>query len=291
LRTFWTWVLLAAWTFLVTFGLVTLISPPWLVALSQRGEKSEGQAYRHYGDTALKQGNYRLAIAQYLYALKIRADQPDVCVNLAMAYLKSGNTRLGEATLLQAAGMNPSPGLQAMISIRLGELSEIEHRDDEAIQHYEVARDQEASPELVYEKLGTLYLRKEDYHRALDVFEKLLAEQIDSLLPYRNMLRRTRELAQDDPELQGWLDSEGRGERAGADWGRFDLPSIRKMQATSPEVAKTHNHLGLICFRLGDRQGAIRHFEQSQSIWPGNVDAVRNLQIIRSERARSGSGG
>jgi tetratricopeptide (TPR) repeat protein len=282
-------VLLSAWAVLMTFGVIVVINPVELQRLSQGGQEAEAQACRLYGDNELKKGNVRLAISQYLHSLEIHANQPDVCVNLALAYLKTGNVRLAENALHQAAGLNPTAGLQAMISVHLGEVSEADGHPDEAIRHYEEALSLGARPDLVHQRLGTLYLGMGDLGHALDAFQRVLAEQSDSLRPYQEMLRRTEELAQEDPEAGRWLETAGRSELSQADWNRFDLKSIRQMQAIDPEIAKTHNHLGLILYRLGDRTAAIRHFEQSLAIWPRNTDAVRNLQIIRSESTGSGS--
>lgn len=288
-RTFYTWVLLSAWAVLMLFGLIVVINPPQLQRLAQGGKEAEAQANRLYGDNELKKGNLKLAISQYLRSLEIYDQQPDVCVNLALAYLKSGNVRLAENTLRRAEALDPSPGQRAIISVHLGEVSEADGHPDDAIRHYEEALRQGARSDLVHQKLGTLFLKLGDLERACQAFERVLAEQSDSLRPYREMLRRTEEVARDEPEAERWLQTAGRQEFSPSDWNRYDLESIRHMQATDPEIAKTHNHLGLILYRQGDRAGAIRHFEQSLAIWPRNPDAVRNLQILRSAPGAGGS--
>ena len=65
------------------------------------------------------------------------------------------------------------------------------------------------------------------------------------------------------------------------DLARYDLEIVRRMQESDPEIAKTHNHLGLIHARLGNTGEAIKQFQRSLQIWPDNVDAKRNLQLLK----------
>ena len=288
-RGFWTWVLLTIWIVLMAFGAVSMTNPEWLEGAKQGGKEAGARAYRHYGDAELEKSNYKLAIAQYLRALEIRSDQPEVLVNLSIAYLKLGDLSRGKNALLRAARMEATPGTRSFIALYLGDVSERENRADEAVGYYREALSLGARPKLVYRKLGALYLRNKDHASARDAFEKSLREQTDPLLPYREMLSRSRERAEKDPEIQRWPQTEGGPELSETDWARYDLQSIHQMHATDPEIAKTHNHLGLISYHMGDLETAIRHFEGSLAIWPGNADAVRNLQVLKSELARAGS--
>lgn len=288
-RTLWTWALLSVWSALMLLGAVSLAKPEWLESAARGGRRAEAHAYRHYGDNELKKGNFKLAIAQYLHALEIRPDVPEVLVNLGVAYLRLGDLPHAKSALLRAARLETSAGTQSAIALTLGEMSEREGSADDAIRHYQEALSLGARPSPVYQKLGTLYLRNRHYEGAQEAFEKILEQQTDPLQPYRDMLHRSRERAEEDAETQQWLQTDGSQEPGEADWARYDLESIRQMHTSDPEIAKTHNHLGLISYHIGDLERAIYHFEQSLTIWPNNTDAVRNLRILKSERGRPGS--
>jgi tetratricopeptide (TPR) repeat protein len=276
---------MSVWVVLIGFGVVSMTSPEWLERAARRGRAAEAQAYRHYGDNELKKGNLGLAIAQYLHSLKILPDQPEVCLNLGIAYLRSGDLSRAESSLQRASQVEITAGLESFVSLHLGEIGEQRGRDAEAIRYYHEALRQGARADLVYRKLGMLYLSREEYLSAREAFEATLREQTDLLLPYREMLRRAREDAEEDAEIRQWLEAEEAREPDEGDWTRYDLESIRGMQRSDPEIAKTHNHLALIAYRMGEREAAIRHFEESLAIWPNNADASRNLQILKAEPA------
>jgi tetratricopeptide (TPR) repeat protein len=280
-----TWALLVIWAVLLTFGIVSMGNPDWLEKLARKGQKAEASAFQHLGDNELKKGNNALAIAQYVHALSIRAEQPGVYLNLGIAYLRQGDVVQGEAALRQASRLKPTARMRPFISLNLGEAAEMQHRNAEAIRCYEQALKEGGRPDLVYRKLGAVYLAQKEYARADESFTKALAAQVDPLLPYAKLRERTQEAAEQDTLSRRWMESAGTQTLSEADWQRYDRESIEVMLATDHEIAKTHNHLGLIGHLRGDREGAMRHFEQSQAIWPGNPDATRNLRILRASGA------
>jgi tetratricopeptide (TPR) repeat protein len=277
-----TWTLLALWAVLLAFGVVSMANPRWLRDLAQEGRSAEADAYKHLGDTELKKGHDVLAIAQYVHALSIDAEQPDVLLNLGIAYLRRGDLARAESSLQQASRLGPSARVRPYISVNLGEVAEKQNRQEVAIRYYEQALREGGRQDLVYRKLGAVYLAQKDHARAAEAFEKTLAAQTDPRLAYQLMLERTREVAEKDSVARRWVESEAARNPSEADWARFDRESIAVMNARDPEIAKTHNHLGLIAHLRGDREDAIHHFEQSLAIWPGNPDAARILKILRA---------
>lgn len=281
-RTVITWALLATWAALLTFGVVALGDPQWLSEMAEKGRKTEADAYLHLGDNELRKGNLGLAIAQYVHALTIRPDQPAVLLNLGFAYLRQGDVARAEAALQRAARLETTTRMKPFISMHLAEAAEKRDRPDEAILYYEQALREGGRHDLVYRQLGTIYLAQKDLVRAQDAFTKVLTAQSDPLLPYAKMLDRTQESAQQDSVASRWLATAGSGKLSDADWQRYDGAMIEIMLARDPEIAKTHNHLGLIAHLRGDNAAAALHFEQSLAIWPDNTDAVRNLRIVRA---------
>lgn len=283
--------LLVIWAVLLAFGVISMADPEWLETLARKGRDAEADAYKHLGDNELKKGNDALAIAQYMKALSISAEQPDVLLNLGIAYLRRGDLARAETSLRQASRLGPTSRVRPYLSLHLGESAELQNRQEEAIRYYEQALQEGGRPDLVYRKLGATYLAQKDYARAAEAFEKTLEAQTDPRLPYQQMLERTQEAAEQDSVSRRWVESDGAQNPSEAEWGRYDRESIEVMHASDPEIAKTHNHLGLIDHLRGDRAGATRHFEQSLAIWPNNPDAARNLRILRANERQVGSQG
>lgn len=271
--------LAAVWCLLIAFAIISIRNPPWLQALSQPGIYSEARGFKDRGDDALQRGDYGTAIASYARSLQIRPEQTGVSVNLAVAYGRTGDApraiELLERTLTSA-------GQRAgVVHYNLGELLEGQGRLTDALAQYEQAIGYDVPQELVYRKLGGLHLRLGHLEAAYGAFERSLACQLDVRLPVLYALSRAsvdEQAAPADRAAAAELLARGVSED---DLGRYDLAIIRAAQARDPEIAKTHNHLGVICARLGDHAAAREHFERSLAVWPGNPDAERALRMLR----------
>jgi len=277
------WILLVVWALLIGFGLVSLTNPTWLDKLAASGVAGEAYAYKHYGDVELKNGNFPKAIAQYQRSLEINPGQSEAQANMGIAFIRAGNLRQGQEALLKARTLGTTQGLERSICFYLGEVAEREKRFDDAIDHYLQALQNGARIDHVYLKVGAIHLARQEYPAALEAFTKVLAAQTDPALPFREMVRRIEETTDEDLEARRWLAAQPSVELRDADWRLYDRETIDRMHATNPEIAKTHNHLGLIYYRMGDAAKATEQFERSLAIWPGNTDAMRNLAILKSQ--------
>ena len=94
-----TWGLALAWLLLMCLGTLTYLGPDWLQDLSAPGRRAEASTCKSYGDDCLRQGNYRLAIAQYQQALKITPDNRGAKLNLALALIQAGDSERGAGML------------------------------------------------------------------------------------------------------------------------------------------------------------------------------------------------
>jgi tetratricopeptide (TPR) repeat protein len=277
-----TWGLVLIWLLLMAFGVICYVNPPWLQAWSQPGRHVEARDYKDYGDDLLRQGKYPLAITQYQHALKINPDQAGALVNLAIAYINIGQPTVGAQLLEDAL---PRVTLRkGVVYYNLGEILEQQGRPDEAIHYYRQAIGLDVQQDLVYRKLGALYLAAGRLEEAHAAFEQTLASQLDVTLPYKYMLQRSVDMYQEDDTHLPIIEEELARDTRPEDLARYDLQTVRRLHQRDPEIAKTHNHLGFICVRLGDIDQAIRHFEKSLDIWPNNIDGARNLQLLRQQR-------
>lgn len=284
-RTVLTWLLLGTWGVLVAFGLVSLASPHWLESLSRRGRTTEAHMGRFYGDNAFQKGDFARAVAEYRRAADILPDDVDLQVYLGAAYVNIGDLAQGRDALARAVGLHPTPRLRQVIELYQGDIAAREKRHDEALAHYEQAVGSAIRADLALQRIATLHVENEDFARARDIFAQVLTIKTDLHRPYDDMIDRTRESAESDSAAAAWMRSAGARPLTQTDWARFDTTTIRRQLDHDREIAKTHNHLGFIEYRLGDLPAARRHFERSLQIWPGNQDAARNLRVLDAKLA------
>lgn len=272
-----TWSLVVLWSILVSFGAISVVNPKWLQDLSRSGAKVESRWYRDYGDNYLRDGKYRLAIAQYQRALEIKPDNVAAIINQAIAYSRAGYGDRAEKILKDALKIETYQ--KGVIYYNLAEMLEKQGKEDEAIHYYRQAIDFELEPDFIYRKLGTLYLGAEQYEEAQEAFQMALASQVDLASSYQNMLRNSIAVFEDDTTNLRIIKEQLAQNIRTEDLTDYDPEVIRLMEQRDPRIAKIHNLLGFTCARLGDIDGAIEHFEQSLQIWPGNRDAKKNLQV------------
>lgn len=261
----------------MSFGTVSLANPVWLQEYARQGKQAESGAYKSYGDILLHQGEYRLAMAQYQKALQLSPDRVSVMVNLAVACRMVGAVDESRRILRHALTL-PS-NRTGLIEFNLGELAEREGDRRMARAQYEKAIGTIVAQDLVYQKLGMFDLGAERYDEALTAFERIYSIQTDPSIPYVDMLRRASDVYENDsthlPIIErlladGWTED---------DTGRYDLEIIRQLQEGDKEIAKTCNYLGMIQMKLRNFSDAVAQFRRSQTIWPGNTDAVRGMQL------------
>ncbi len=290
-RTVLTWCLLVIWLILISFAAVSTLNPEWLQELSRLGIEAESRDYKNFGDDLLSQGNYRLALAQYQRAIEIKPDYADAMVNMAIAYGRAGDE--ARAIHLLERALHSEDSDDGVVYYTLAEISEKQNKIDEAIRYCQKALDSGAEEHMIYRKLGTLYFTAKEYEKAREAFKNSLAGQTDLCFSYKRMLNASLSDYKDDSTHLPIIEDELAGDIDPADLAAYDLEIIRRVQQSDPEIAKTHNHLGVIYAIQGDITQATEHFQKSLEIWPGNTDALKNLKILRrrpgSDSPASGS--
>ena len=116
---------------------------------------------------------------------------------------------------------------------------------------------------------------------AIQAYENTLSCQTDPCRQFLTMLNRGLQTYKEDTINLPIIERLASQAISIDNLDRYDLEIIHQLQQGDPEIAKTHNHLGFIQYRLGDIEAGIRHFEKSSQIWPGNADASKNLPLLR----------
>lgn len=289
-RTAWTWFLLALWTALMGYTVISIIDPPWLQELAKPGKDSATAIYKNYGDAALRQKRYGLAAAQYERALQIDPTAASVWANLGTTYiqyglstesLRTGYTDKGIACLETALKHNPSERLQSVIYHSLGEVYEKRKRPAEAIERYLAAAAHGMRKDAVYHKIGELYLQSNRLDEARLAFEELLAAQLDPLTVYNDMLLRSEDIYANQPEhldaIRRLKDEPRDLERLSA----YDWTLVRNLQRVDRNIANAHDRLAYIYARMNRFDLALAHREKFLAIWPDNQAALREVEMLR----------
>jgi len=287
-RTIITASLLVLWLILIAFGIVSHFEPEWLKDLARTGTKVESQTQMDQGSVYLRSGEYPQAIASFQKALEIQPDNIEAKLNQAIAYARYGQLDLGIRVLEGALGTHTTQ--KGTIHYKLAGLFEQQEKWDESIRHYEEALDLGVNPAFVYQKLGTVFVGRQEYGKAREAYENSLVWLADVTLPHRNMLQTSLALYEDDAENLRIIEELVAADVDEEDLTRYDLEIIRRVGRGSTAVARVHSLLGFVCANLEDYEAAIEHFETSLAIRPGDREAEKNLETLRKFVDYEGTG-
>ncbi|MBD3256992.1 tetratricopeptide repeat protein [candidate division GN15 bacterium] len=277
-RRFFTWFLLTVWALLLLFGIVAAFDPPWLREAAEAGIGNDARAVKDVADRYLRQGEYARAITQYDLALEIRPDYPEAIVNQSVACLQANQGR--RAAKLLARALKYEDISHGTVYYNLGRYLEGEGRNDEALECYRRSLNCEVPPALAWRTLGSLHLQLGHADSALAAFDSALALFRDPEARYTDMLRRALMYYAEDSVHSALLISRLSEGVPPEELAAYDWTVVRQEIARDREIAKLHNHLGVILARKGEYAEARQHFDSSNAIWPGNIDARQNLALI-----------
>lgn len=204
--------------------------------------------------TALSaEGNYSEAIAQYLQALKLKPD-PQVRLNLALAYYKSSNLPFAvtELTKVRAAAPSNSQAvlLLADCYLRLG-------RNKDVITLLTPLQQSDPDNRAFIYLLGTALVRNGNAARGQMVIDRILKNG-DSAEAHL-LMGTTKYMVSDF---------------SGA------LEDLQKAAELNPKLPDVHAYYGQALLRTGDQAGARKAFEQELQVDPNNFDSNLRMGVL-----------
>lgn len=274
--------LMFIWLCLISFAFIAASEPSWLKNISKFGKTGESRTMKDFGDNFMRQKNFLMAIAHYQRALEIKPDFVGAMINLAIAFNFSGNGERGTRILQDALELNS--GQNGAIYFNMAQILEGQSKKKEAIKYYMKSINSEVEQDMVYRRLGILYLDAKEYENARVAFEKALQIQTDPITPYLNMIKLDLEIYRDDKDNLPIIEQMIKDDLNAEDLKDFDLNTIEAINGSDPEIARTHNYLGIICAAQGNVDRAREHFQESLRIWPDNIDARKNLQVLMQKK-------
>ena len=94
---FITCAIIIIWLLLLSFAVISLTRPQWLLDISHDEKTEEAMKIKRAGDRFLEENEYAKAAMQYNLALKKQPDLYSALGNLAVVYSKTGNYPIKKA--------------------------------------------------------------------------------------------------------------------------------------------------------------------------------------------------
>jgi Flp pilus assembly protein TadD len=276
-----TFILLCAWLAIISFGATSLCQPAWLERAGRSGVDWEYRTFAKYGDSLMRQRQYRYALEQYAQALQLKPKEPVIMTNMASAYIQLGDLPSAATILNELPRMEIRPGLRSTVYANLSLVAEQQRKIGEAIAYCEEARKSAVEPEKLGRRLGGLYMAVGRSAEARAVLEQAAAAQLDPTCLYRKMLVC---MVEDESTDAAAAAKAQRHLAAGVrveDLQPYALDLFSETLDHDPEVSRTQAMLGAVCGQLGDYSRARQHLETALRIWPQNREAHKNLELLQ----------
>ena len=185
-----TYILVFIWVSLLSFAVISLSNPKWLVTISEPGKNVEASSIKEYGDLELRKGNHEQAIGQYLAALKILPNNVEVLTNLGIAFGQIGMKEQAIETFKKTIKLKPKQ--IHVVYYNLAQMYEQTEQSQQAIRTYILASEKNPFPYYSFRKIGKIYYDNSDWDNAIVYFEKALKHKLNLENSYIGMLKEVR---------------------------------------------------------------------------------------------------
>ncbi|UCD82325.1 MAG: tetratricopeptide repeat protein, partial [Desulfobacterales bacterium] len=152
-----------------------------------------------------------------------------------------------------------------------------QNRIEEASRLYkEIVAVEPAEPETLL-TAGHLCLALERFDEAKKNYERVLEVEPDNLdaRQYLEKMQRTEK-----PSPDSTISEKGRSpalEPLNENLSRQDIAELEQKIRINPDDALAHNDLGVLYYRAGEKEKALKHYEQSAKLAPANIVFQKNL--------------
>ncbi|KQC10593.1 MAG: hypothetical protein APR54_11865 [Candidatus Cloacimonas sp. SDB] len=275
---FMSYSLLFIWVLLITFALISITRPQWLINISESEKYEEAMTFKRFGDRFLEQKEYGKAIYQYNIALKIQPDLYYALGNLAVVYSKLGHYKEAVSTLVKMIEIKPE--FSYIAQTNLAEIYEKNNSPENAIKYYSEAAENAPFPFHLYAKLGYLYCTVDKWEKGIEAFRKSILERSDLKKFYSGMLERDYHRISDHPEVRDTISQLLDQEIPEDEFDRFDEVVFTKILSRDKEYAVAINNLGWAYEMTGELEKAAEFYDYALKIWPRYLQAKNNLDSI-----------
>ncbi|MEA3445400.1 MAG: tetratricopeptide repeat protein [Bacteroidota bacterium] len=266
--------------FIIAGGIITVVSPSWLKAISSEGRKGEAIMYVNYGDNYLNKANYEMAIVQYKKALEINPDIQEAYSNMSVAYNKLNDLKRALQFSEKALGYDDKPLYATYFNI--AEVYRKNKQENKAIKYFLKAAKIASFPIHSYHKAGESLNNTKKWAEAKQAFDKAIENKYTMENCYLGMLKRDLKLfPQDDArrEIKKQL-KQGIGN---IDLQNFDETAFNEALLCDGELAGIYNQYGYTFAMQGNMAKAAEYFKLSLKMKPDFEEAKKNLRLAKSK--------
>lgn len=221
----------------------------------------KARALENMGTSLVLQNRYRAALEQFMKAVKIDPENPELHHNLALVYQELGEYNLSLQHFQKALALNPHfPEALNNMGVLYVQLKEW----DRALQCFQDAADDilYKTPYFAYHNIGSVYFHKGQYLKAIENYQKALAVEPSYLQAYYDLASAYEAIHRDEEAIQ----------------------TYHQILRIDPQSWDAHLDLAKLYIRLNRHQEAVKELEtviQQDPRSPMAEEAKRLLEKAR----------
>jgi tetratricopeptide (TPR) repeat protein len=279
LNRYYAYVIWSFYCLLISFAIISVSSPDWLMNLSQRGQISEASTMKEYGNYFLNLHDYDMAITQYKRAILINPDMAEAYINMGVALMHTGNHRSALENLEKA--LEYDDVLHDVTYFTIGDILTANNKPEMAFQYYLKAAEAAPFPLRAYQKAGELLNNTRQWDAAADLFEKALIHANTMKNVYYGSLKRDYYIFLDEKVKERILELKEKGIE-NTDFSAWDEQAFNDALTRCTRMAGIYNQYGYTHAMRGNYAEALRYFTMAVDTRPDFQEAVDNLNAAEA---------
>lgn len=218
-----------------------------LTACNTKQKEEQSDLHQRLGLSLYDQGNYPMALREFLVAEELNSKSPIVQNNLGLTYFMRERYELSEKHVRKALSLNPSY-TDAKNNLGRILIEEGKYKEAEAILIESLNDLTYSGQDRIYLNLGLVYFNQKIYEKARDMFIKSVSLQRDNCTGHNYLGRSYFELKNYEKAAEVLESAIGYCQK-----GFFDEP---------------HYYSALTYYRLGQVEKATARFEEIVKLYP-----------------------
>lgn len=286
-RTIITLVLVFTWVILISVGVLSLVNPDWADKYSTRGHSYEALMAKHYGDNYFKEGQMRLAIANYRKAVNIKPDYGDAYYGLGKSYYRTDRPQKAlkhfrEAIRYQTKKISQAYGKIASIFDRRGMYKE-------TLKNLHKSAETAADPTRARYEIAEFYFNKKMLDSAIVYFRSSLKSLKDFKVAYKAAIIKSKRFHTKLHKGKDYIETiEKALQREVTDsmLEIYDEKMLKDERLEGPEAFEIYYSLGTVYATKGDYNKGLHFFTKAHNINPRNEKVKQAIRDLRKRKNR-----
>lgn len=270
--------IIAIYSSLALFVILTWISPNWLKQVSKLGKEGEAREYKGHGDYFLEIRDFDMAIVQFDQAIKIYPDFAEAYINRGIAFHYLGDYKNAMENFKKA--LTYKAQLHDLTYFHIAEIFRERGEDEKAIKYYLQSASFSPYPIFSYQKAGELLSNNKQYNQAFKAYYQALDQQFSMKNCYQAMLKKSHYIF----NMQYVTEEIKRLEEqkiAQVDFSTYDQQIFDQQAKFHIINATLYNQFGYLYIQTNQMDSALICFEKALQVAPDFTNAKLNYDLVK----------